>query len=156
MPRLDSLPEILRNTLLTHTVIDNEDAPWAPLRVPLRQAHVALVTTAGLHRRGDAPFTRGDQSFRTIAADCPDRDIVVSHVSIGFDRSGLQRDLNLVFPRERLQEMAAAGEIGALNSRAFSFMGAQRSYDRLIEESAPEVARLLLDDGAQAVLLTGA
>ena len=45
----------------------------------------------------------------------------MSHISVNFDRSGFQQDLNVVFPVERLREMAADGEIGSV---ADSFMGA--------------------------------
>src|SRR3989442_9397 len=62
MPRLDQLSEMSRKTLLAHPVIDNEATPWTVPRKPLRESRLALVTTAGLHRRGDAPFVPRDQT----------------------------------------------------------------------------------------------
>src|SRR5919199_3528748 len=141
MPRLDQLSEAQRKGLLSHNCLEHDTAPWTPLARPLREARLALVTTAGLHRRGDAPFTGGHQGYRAIPADTPPRDILQSHTSIGFDRSGLQQDINVVFPLDRMAEMVAAGELGSLAAVNYSFLGAQRAYDGIIDESGPEVAR---------------
>jgi D-proline reductase (dithiol) PrdB len=114
------------------------------------------VTTAGIHLRGDAPFTGGDQSFRALPANTPPSDIVQSHASIGFDRTAFQRDINVVFPMDRVRELVARGEIGSHSRTYYSFMGAQRPpYDRLLEDSGPEVARRLRADGVEVVFLTG-
>jgi hypothetical protein len=59
MPCLEHLPEIARNTVLTFPAQVNVESPWTPLRRPLSQARVALVTTAGLHLRGDRPYRDG-------------------------------------------------------------------------------------------------
>lgn len=156
MPRLDLLPEIQRNTLLTHPALLNDTAPFTPLARPLSASRLALVTTAGIHPRGDRPFTGGDQSFRVLPSSIPKADIVVSHVSIGFDRAGILSDLNVVFPVDRLRELVALGEVGSLGTTNYSFMGAQRTYDTLLHDSGPEVARRLREDGVEVVLLTGA
>jgi D-proline reductase (dithiol) PrdB len=155
MPRLDQLSEAQQKNLLSHPCLEHDTAPWTPLARPLREARLALATTAGLHARGDAPFTGGHQGFREIPADTPPRDVVQSHTSIGFDRSGLQRDINVVFPLDRMRELVAAGELGSPAANNYSFLGAQRSYDGIIGESAPEVARRLKADGVDVVFLTG-
>jgi D-proline reductase (dithiol) PrdB len=155
MPRLDRLSEMQRNSLLTHPCLLNDTAPWTRLTKPLAESTVAIVTTAGLQVRGDRHFTGGDQTFRVIPTATPDRDVIQSHTSIGFDRSGIYQDLNLVFPRDRLRELAAAGEIGGLGPNCYAFLGAQRTYDTLLNESGPAVAARLLDDGVDIVLLTG-
>jgi D-proline reductase (dithiol) PrdB len=155
MPRLDQLSELQRKTLLTHPCLLNDTAPWTPLRRPLAEARLALVTTAGLHLRGDRPFTGGDPTFRTIPATASGGEIIQSHASIGFDRSGIQQDLNIVFPIDRMRELTDQREIGSLGPRFFSFMGAQRTYDRLLDETGPAVAQLLREDGVDVVFLTG-
>ncbi|MBV9328452.1 MAG: hypothetical protein JO352_32455 [Chloroflexi bacterium] len=114
------------------------------------------MTTAGIHLRGDTPFAGGDQSFRAIPTDTPPSDIVQSHASIGFDRTAFQRDINVVFPLDRAREFVARSEIGSLSRTCFSFMGAQRPpYDRLLQETGPEVARRLRTEGVDVVFLTG-
>src|SRR5579864_612256 len=156
MPRLDRLSELQRRSSLAHPCLLNDTAPFAHLARSLSESRLALVTTAGIHLRGDAPFTGGDQSFRAIPADTLPSEIVQSHTSIGFDRTAFQRDINVVFPIDRVREFVARGDLGSLATTYFSFMGAQRPpYDRLLEDTGPEVAQRLRDDGVEVVFLTG-
>ena len=66
MPRLDRLPEANRANLLNLPMLVNEGAPYAQLARPLAAGRLAIVTTAGLHRRGDRPFGPGEQGYRII------------------------------------------------------------------------------------------
>src|SRR5918999_5122657 len=111
MPRLERLPEGNRKNLLNLPVQVNEGAPFRRLPRPLAACRVAIVTTAGLHRRDDRPFGPGEQGYRVLPADTPPADIVQSHTSIGFDRVAIMRDLNVTFPSDRLREMADRGEL---------------------------------------------
>lgn len=154
MPRLDRLPEGNRKNLLGLPVQVNDAAPFAPLRRPLAACRLAIVTTAGLHRRGDRPFGPADQSYRVIAADTPTVDIVQSHTSLGFDRVAIMRDVNISFPIDRLRELVARGVLGALAPHSYSFMGAQRDLSRIEGETGPEVGRRLREDGVDAALVT--
>jgi hypothetical protein len=60
MPRLDRLPQISRNNLPTFPAQVNEPAPFVHPPKLLAGCRLAIVTTAGLHVRGDRPFTPGD------------------------------------------------------------------------------------------------
>ena len=71
MPRLDRLPQINRSNLLTFPAQVNDTTPFVPLPKPLAACRLAIVTTAGLHRRDDRPFGPGDQTYRVIAVDTP-------------------------------------------------------------------------------------
>jgi D-proline reductase (dithiol) PrdB len=156
MPRLDRLPELQRKSSLAHPCLLNDSAPFTRLRKPLIESRLALVTTAGIHLRDDAPFVGGDQSFRAIPAATPPSAIVQSHASIGFDRTAFQRDINVVFPVDRIRELVQRGEIGSLGATFYSFMGAQRPpYDTLLRDSGPTVAKRLRADGVEVVFLTG-
>lgn len=125
--------------------------PWAE-GPPLGQRRVAIVTTAGLHLRGDRPFDSGAADYRVIPGDAPAADLIMSHVSVNFDRSGFQEDLNVVFPLERLRELAVEGIIGAVADVHYSFMGATQM--RALEGKARELAGLLKKDRVDAVLLS--
>jgi len=153
-PRLDRLPEGNRKNLLNLPVQTNETAPFARLAKPLAACRVAIVTTAGLHRRGDRPFGPGEQTYRVIPADTPAADIVQSHTSLGFDRVLIMRDVNITYPIDRLRELAARGAIGGLAPNGYSFMGAQRELSRIEGETGPEVARRLREDGADVAVMT--
>lgn len=158
MPRLERLSEVQRKTALTFPAQVNDDTPWTPLRVPLSAARVALVTSAGLHVRRDRPFVSDhhvpDQSYRVLPSATPAAEVLQSHSSIGFDRSGIQRDLNVTYPVDRLRELAERGTIGSLAENFYSFMGALRTWDLLEGETGPEVARKLRADGVAVVFLT--
>ena len=119
----------------------------------LSQSRVAMVSTAGLHLRGDRLFQGGDPSFRVVPSDAKTGDIILSHVSIAFDYTGIYRDLNLAFPLDRLRELAQQGKIGSLAKSYYSFMGAQRDPRRIIEKTGPEAAALMNDEGVDVVLL---
>ena len=154
MPRLDRLPQVSRNNLLTFPAQVNDSAPFAPLRTPLTRCRVAIVTTAGLHRRGDRPFSPGDPTYRIIPSDTPSPDIVQSQTSIGFDRTPIMRDINISFPIDRLRELSARGEVGGLAPSCYSFLGAQRDLGRIETDTAPEVARRMRDEAVDIALVT--
>ena len=88
------------------------------------------------------------QGRATIGADS---DLLNSHVSINFDRTGFQEDWNVVFPIDRLNELAADGTIGSVADTHYSFMGA--AEPDLIEPHARELAGHLKRDNVDAVLL---
>ncbi len=118
----------------------------------LSSRRIAVVTSAGLVRRGERPFVSGDTDFRVIPADTRAADILMSHVSVNFDRTAFQRDLNVVLPLDRLRTMAETGTIGSVAASHYSFMGA--SDPRGMQEHARTVARHLKDDRVDGVLLT--
>ena len=121
---------------------------------PLAKRRVAIVSTAGLHRRDDTPFSNGSGAtgYRVIPGDTPSGDLLMSHISVNFDRSGFRRDINLVFPLDRLREMAADGEIGSVADIHYSFMGAPFPPTRF-EARARELAALLHRDKVDAAIL---
>ena len=89
MPRLSTLPQIQRNMLLTRAVEINDTAPRATLRRPLSEATVAVVTSAGIHRRDDRPFGREDPTYRVIPAETKADDLLQSHSSLALDKTNL-------------------------------------------------------------------
>ena len=119
---------------------------------PLGKRRVAIITTSGLHARGDRPFDIGAADYRVIPGDTPASQLIMSHVSVNFDRSGFQEDHNVVFPIDRLLELAADGVIGAVSDFHYSFMGA--APIRALEPKAKELAGLLKKDRVDAALLT--
>jgi D-proline reductase (dithiol) PrdB len=154
MPRLDRLPEANRTNLLNLPMQVNEGAPYTRLPRPLAACRMAIVTTAGLHRRGDRPFGPGEQGYRVIPGDLASIEIVQSHTSLGFDRAPIMRDVNISFPIDRLRELVARGELGGLAPNHYSFMGAQRDLAGIQATTGPEVGRRLREEGVQAALIT--
>ena len=131
-----------------------------PLQNPLSACTVALVTTAGLSLPGQPPFDTtirvGDSSFREFPGDISPQVLEMHHRSWAFDQTGILRDRNLVMPLDRLREMLAQDTIGAIAPHHYSFMGSIVGPSKLMRESAPEVARRLVADSVDVVLLTPA
>ncbi|HEX7681075.1 MAG TPA: glycine/sarcosine/betaine reductase selenoprotein B family protein, partial [Thermoanaerobaculia bacterium] len=131
--------------------------PWTPLRKPLAESNIALVTTAGLVMPDQPPFDDGikggDHSFRIIPSDAGVSTLIDTHRSETFDHTGIQSDPNLAFPLDRLHELARERRIGRVNSRHLSFMGSITSPGRLIRDTAPAAARLLAEDAVDIALL---
>ena len=122
---------------------------------PLAKRRVAIVTSAGVHVRGDRPFGAGAAAndYRVLPGDVKAQDVVMSQLSVNFDRSGFQQDLNVVFPIDRLRELARDGVIGSVAAHHYAFMGAGSPVTR-VEAKAREVGKLLKQDKVDAVLLT--
>jgi D-proline reductase (dithiol) PrdB len=154
VPRIEDLTEVQRQAVLNFPCFEYDTTPFMRLNKPLSQVRLALVTTAGLHLREDSPFTPGDQTFRIIPSMSSAKDIIQSHNSIGFDRTAIYRDLNISFPVDRVKELMERKVIGSTTANYYSFMGAQTNPKRILEETGPSVARLLLEDGADAAILT--
>jgi D-proline reductase (dithiol) PrdB len=126
-------------------------APWITPK-PVSESTIAIVSTAGLHRRSDIPFNVGAVDYRLLPGDVDFADVVVSHVSTNFDRSAFQQDPNIWFPLDRLREMSADGEIGGVSKWHYSFMGAQPNHQALAA-AGEEVGKLLAADGVDVALM---
>lgn len=150
MVRLKVLPESLREHLLAIALPEFGSTPFVA-GPPLTERRIAIVSTAGLHRRSDPPYVGVSGDYRVIPGDVAADDLMMSHISANFDRSGFQQDWNVVFPLERLRELAARGEIGSVADFHYSFMGAVDPAQ--MEPAATEMTDLLRRDGVQGVLL---
>lgn len=153
MVRLADLPEYERAHLLEKNMPPLGPMPWQTSTKALSAMRIALITTAGLHFRGETPFDFADPTFRPIAIDRNADDLVMSHSSANFDRSGFVEDVNVVFPIHRFQELVANNTIGSLAAFHYSFMGAGL-MPKVYAQSAAQVAGLLKQDWVDAVLLT--
>jgi len=120
---------------------------------PLAESTVAIVTSAAIHPPGRDEFSAGDTSYRLLDAD--QRDFVLGHWSPNFDRAGFAADINVVYPIDRLVELADRGTIGAVAPRHVSFAGNQPDDVAVIRmDSGPAAAAELKADGVDVVLLT--
>jgi len=153
MVRLADLPEWDRKNKLDKVKeLTGFDArPWVK-PPPLARCRIAIVTTAGLHRIGDRPFGQRATDYRIIPGDTPASELVMSHQSVNFDRTGFQEDHNVAFPIDRLNELAQRKIIGSVAAYHYSFMGATQIRD--LEAKSGELGGLLKKDDVDAVLLT--
>lgn len=151
MVRLADIPEVEREHLLAKECEPLGGHPWAA-RKPLSESRVALLTTAGLHRRGDAAFAMVDLGYRVLPGNLDTADLTMSHSSVHFDRSGFREDVNLVFPIDRLRELESEGIVGSVADYHYSLMGAGW-LPQQIEPTIAELAGMLRKDEVDAVCL---
>ncbi len=150
MARLDRMPEPMRSHLVKLPCPSFKTQPW--IKGPsLALRRVTLISTAGLHRRDDRPFEGMSGDYRVIPADTRASDLVMTHISTNFDRTGFQQDWNVVFPLDRLRELAEEGNIGSVADYHYSFMGATDPAE--MERTARNLAGVLKGDRVDAVLL---
>jgi len=144
--------------MMAYRFRSHEWKPGARLSKPLSQSRLAIVTTAAFYEPSQTPFDEefrgGDFSYREIPLHTDLQALRIGHRSQSFDHSGIEKDKNLALPLDRLRELQAEGFIGEVNHRHFSFMGSVTAPARLLSQTAPEVADLLIRDQVDAVLLT--
>jgi D-proline reductase (dithiol) PrdB len=132
------------------------DVPLSSLRVPLSACRLALVTTGGVHRKDQPAFDEwnegGDSTYREIPDQTPTKLLKISHVHYNHD--GADRDINCIFPLDRIHELQQEGIIGSTSPIHFSFMGYIPDPREMFTKAAPAVAQALKDNGVDAILMT--
>jgi D-proline reductase (dithiol) PrdB len=127
--------------------------PWQPLAKPLSTSTVALISSGGVHLRADRPFhLNGDPTFRVIPKTATPADLTISHQA--YDTRDALRDINLIFPLERLRELETQGVIGQLADVHYGF-GLMGSAKRLMP-AIKEAARRIKESGVDLALLVPA
>ena len=126
--------------------------PYTPLRRELKDCRIALVSTSGAYVEGMQPFTENDLSFRFIPSGTDTTKIrfVPGH----FDTSKGAEDANIMFPLDRLHELAAAREVRVLAENNIS-MGLTTELRKLKETVSWEIADVVMKMRPDIVVLTG-
>jgi len=157
---LTRFPVLFKRWAKRADIMRFDQSPWTALSKDLKHCRTALITTGGVHLKSQPPFDMrdpaGDPSYREIPAGIPAGELVITHNY--YDHSGADRDVNIVFPVERVNDLVRAGDIGSVNARHFAFMGhiTGPHLKTLIDETAPRVAAELKKDKVDIVILTPA
>ena len=151
MARIEDIPQPTRDAALNVPCPAFETTPFVAGQ-PLARRRIAIVSSAALIRRGDKPFPFGSGECRFVAADTPPNDLLLSHVSINFDRAGWQRDINVVFPIDRLRDLAASGEIGGVAETHYTVMGS--TDPAAMEQAVSQIEGQLRQERIDSVLLS--
>jgi hypothetical protein len=127
-----------------------DDVPFTRLGKPLAKARLGLVTTAGPPDRSN----RDEQGRRQVWSGAVDRPPVVFDTDVAWDRESTHVDDRETFlPIDAASRLLKAERIGSISPR---FYGAATDYShrKTIERDAPEIARLMREDGVDVALLT--
>ncbi len=129
--------------------------PLARLRKPLSQTRLTFVSSAGVQPKGTMPFDVvhpvGDYSFRRVPSSAKISQLEIHQIK--YPTSGALKDLNVIFPIQRLQELTKEGVIGGLTPNLFSFIGYQMDPPTFERTLAEDIANAVVADGAEAALL---
>jgi len=119
---------------------------------PLNESRVIIVTSAGVRLRGEPPFRPvNDLSFRRIGTNTSSDELAPSHPT-PVRRPG-EKDINVIYPHERLRELAEAGMIGGVTPYHLSFLGTIKKLTDLVTGLAVDMAHAAREAGADAALL---
>ena len=126
---------------------------WTPVTKELKDMKIAIATAAGVHLKSDKRFNlAGDFTYRLIPGDAPTSELMVSHG--GYDNGDVNKDVNCMFPLDRLRELAAAGFIKEVAPTHIGFMGGGGNQEKFTNETGPAIAQILKDAGVDAVIMT--
>ena len=126
---------------------------FTPVTKPLNEMTVALATAAGVHVKTDKRFNlAGDFTWRKIPDDVPSSELMVTHG--GYDNSDVNKDINCMFPIDRLHELRDSGFIKGTAPTHAGFMGGGGNIEKFTNETGPEIAQMLKDEDVDAAILT--
>jgi len=147
----------------------NEDTPRTMLAKPLAECRIMLISSAGFAKEDDVPHGPGETpveqamawrdyfeshpTYRTIPKDYPRDKIKIQHPS--YDQTAVRRDINVLYPLDRFQELEDEGVIGELAPVNLSYMGLT-SNRRVEQELVPSlVAEIRKQEIDAAFLVPG-
>ena len=141
------------------SMITKDDlVPLAKLAKPLSNARLSFVSTAGVQPRGTVPFDTvhpvGDYTFRRVPSASKPADLEIHQLK--YPTVGAKRDLNVIFPIERLQELVADGFVGGLTENFYSFIGYNMDAERFERTLAEDIAGAIEAEKPDIVLLAPA
>ncbi|MGE0680409.1 MAG: glycine/sarcosine/betaine reductase selenoprotein B family protein [Candidatus Binatia bacterium] len=135
-----------------------DTAPLTPLTKPLSQCRVSLLTSGGVSCQNVPPFNplaRNDLRVDAIPQETPADFFVITDAY--YNHQDADRDINCIFPLERLRELTAEGVIGEVAPRHYSgFMGRTYTRSAVLTEAAPALARRLRQEGVDVFVLVPA
>ena len=137
------------------SMIDKADfIPLAPVRKPLSECRLVFVSTSGVQPKGTMPFDTvhpvGDYSFRRVPSSSRVEDLEIHQLK--YPTMGANRDLNVIFPIERLRDLADEGVIGGLTENFYTFIGYNMDPERLERTLAEDIATAISEEGADIAL----
>ena len=126
---------------------------WTPVTKEVKDMTVALATAAGVHHKEQVRFNlAGDFTWREVLNEWPSNELMVSHG--GYDNGDVNKDINCMFPVDRLNELAAEGFIKAVAKTHAGFMGGGGNQEKFKNETGPAIAAMFKEEGVDAVILT--
>jgi D-proline reductase (dithiol) PrdB len=136
----------------------NEGAPLTPMQTELSGCRVAMLTSGGVSRKDAHAFN--PQARNDLRLDAIDKETSPQFLAINddyYNHGDADRDINCIFPIERLRELSSEGVIGEVGPHHYSgFMGRIYTRSAVVNEAAPALARRLREERIDAFVLVPA
>ena len=137
------------------SMIHHDDfVPMAHLEKPLSECRLGFVSTSGVQLKGSMPFDVvhpiGDYTFRKVPSGTHPDQLEIHQLK--YPTSGANRDLNVVYPIQRLQELGSLGVVGQLTDHFISFIGYNMDPQHLQSTLAENIADAFEEEKADVVL----
>ncbi len=145
------------------------DGPFQPLKKPLSELKLSLITSSGHFLKNKDPnplgvekmsqdeaekrvfdFLKEEPYLSQIPFNTPQDELRVRHG--GYDIRAAQHDPNVSFPYQRIKEISKTDLFSNLTENAYSFVGAC-SQKRLLKKTLPVWVDKFLGLGINAVIL---
>ncbi len=134
------------------------DVPFSPLKKPLTQSVLGLITTAvpydsdkGPQGQG-APYNSTAKFYQPYQQSIEGKvDLRIAHVGIDRKNANME-DSNCWFPLEAAKRAVAKGEVGALSPNFYG-LPTNRSQRHTLEMDAPRILEMLQLDGVDVAVL---
>ena len=134
------------------------DVPFTPLKKPLAQSVLGLITTAvpydpnkGIQSQG-APYNAAAKFYQPYQQSVDGNiDLRIAHVGIDRKNANME-DSNCWFPLDAAKRAVVAGRVGSL-SPSFYGLPTNRSQRHTLEVDAPIILEMLKADGVDVVVL---
>lgn len=126
---------------------------FTPVTKELKDMKIAIASAAGIHLKSDKRFNlAGDFGYRLVPGNTPTSELMVSHG--GYDNGDVNKDINCMFPLDRLRELKEEGLIAEVAETQVGFMGGGGNQQKFTDETGPAIAKLLKDEGVDGVIMT--
>ncbi len=134
-----------------------DSSPFIPIKKPLEESCITLVSSSGVFRDDQEPFEPNGWPVNEVGLRLIPKETDVKRLKLYYnyyDHRDAVKDINCVFPLERLREFEEEGVIGRLAPFMIS-LGMGRTYKRsLIHKTlVPKITEVLREQGVEGVLL---
>ena len=126
---------------------------WTPMTKAVKDCKIGLASACGVHMKAQEPFGKaGDPSVREIPSSAKPEELMVTHG--GYDNTDVNKDINCMFPYQRLLELKEAGVVKDVAEINVGFMGGGGIQDQFKSQTGPQAAEIFKKQDVDICLLT--
>ena len=135
----------------------NDTCAFVPVTKPLAESRISLIASSGIFRDDQEPFEPDGWPIDEVGVRLIPKDTDGKRLKLYYnyyDHRDAVKDINCVYPVDRLQELEKEGVIGELAPSLIS-LGMGRTYRRSLirKQLIPKVSEILHEQGVDGVIV---